>query len=56
MGPPRQQNACTPQPDCSEALFNIETSVFIQKRHPYKNLNSEMPEDSKNAFLHFGDV
>ena len=33
------------------------TFVLIQKRHPYTgNLNSEMPGDSKNAFLHCGDV
>ncbi len=40
-----------------DALFNPETSIFIQKRHPYTgNLNSETPGDSKNAFLHCGDV
>ncbi len=39
------------------ALFNPETSILIQKRHPYTgNLNSETPGDSKNAFLHWGDV
>ena len=39
------------------ALFNSETSVSIQKRHPYTgNLNSETSGDSKNAFLHCGDV
>jgi len=37
------------------ALFNPKTSILIQKRHPYTgNLNSEMPGDSKNAFLHYG--
>ncbi len=39
------------------ALFNPETSVLIQKRHPYTaNLNSETLGDSKNATLHCGDV
>jgi len=39
------------------ALFNPETSVVIQKRHPYTgNLNSETSGDSKYAFLHCGDV
>jgi len=39
------------------ALFNPKTSILIQKRHPYTgNLNSEMPGDSKNAFLHCGHV
>jgi len=39
------------------ALFNPETLILIQKRHPYAgNLNSETPGDSKNAFLHWGDV
>ncbi len=39
------------------ALFNPETSISIQKRHPYTgNLNSETSGDSKNAFLHCGDV
>ena len=39
------------------ALFNSETSVSIQKRHPYTgNLNSETSGDSKNACLHCGDV
>ena len=38
-------------------LFNPETSSLIQKRHPYtRNLNSETPGDSKNAFLHWGDI
>ena len=38
------------------ALFNPETSIFIQKHHPYTgNLNSETLGDSKNAFLHWGD-
>ncbi len=32
-------------------------SVLIQKHHPYTgDLVSEMPGDSKNAFLHWGDV
>jgi len=40
-----------------QALFNPETSISIQKRHPYiGNLNSETLGDSKNAFLHWGDV
>jgi len=39
------------------ALFNPETSISIQKQHPYTgNLNSGTPGDSKNAFLHCGDV
>ncbi len=39
------------------ALFNPETSILIQKRHPYTgNLVSEKSGDSKNAFLHCGDV
>ncbi len=39
------------------ALFNPATFVAIQKRHPYTgNLNSETSGDSKNAFLHCGDV
>jgi len=38
-------------------LFSILKLVLIQKRHPYTgNLNSETPGDSKNAFLHWGDV
>ena len=39
----------------SVALFNPKTSFLIQKRHPYTG-NSETPGDSKNAFLHWGDV
>lgn len=36
------------------ALFNLETSVSIQKhRHYTGNLNSETPGDSKSAFLHY---
>ncbi len=39
------------------ALFNPETPILIQERHPYTgNLNSGTFGDSKNAFLHFGDV
>jgi len=39
------------------ALFNPEPSILIQKRHPYTgNLNSETCGDSKNVFLHCGDV
>ena len=44
---------------CSDtsALYNPKSSILIQKRHPYtENLNSETPGDSKNAFLHWGDV
>jgi len=43
---------------CSQvALFHPEMSIFVQKCHPYtENLNSETPGDSKNAFLHCGDV
>ncbi len=41
----------------SRALFNLKTSMLIQKCHPYTgNLNSETPGDSKNAFLHWGNV
>ncbi len=33
------------------ALFNPETSILIQKRHPYTgNLNSETSGDSKTRF------
>ena len=40
-----------------DALLNPETSILIQKRHPYtRNVNSETLRDSKNAFLHWGDV
>ena len=40
-----------------DALLNPETSILIQKRHSYtKNVNSETLRDSKNAFLHWGDV
>ncbi len=39
------------------ALFNPETSILIQKRHPYTGyLNSETLGDSINVFLHCGDV
>ena len=39
------------------ALFNPKTSILIQKRHPYNgNLKSETLGDSKNEFLHWGDV
>jgi len=39
------------------ALLHPETSISIQKRHPYTgNLNSETSGDSKNAFLHCGDA
>ncbi len=41
----------------AEALFNPETSILIQKCHPYNgNLNSETSGDSTSAFLHCGDV
>ena len=34
-----------------------EKCILIQKRHPYTgNLNSETSGDSKNTFLHCGDV
>ncbi len=37
--------------------LNPKTSILMQKCHSYTgNLNSETPGDSKNAFLHFGDV
>jgi len=39
------------------ALFTHKISILIQKRYPYTgNLNSERPGDSKNVFLHWGDV
>jgi len=48
--------SCT-QRETLSALFNPKASVSIQKRYPYTgNLNSESPGDSKNAFLHWGDV
>ena len=38
------------------ALFNPNTSISIQKRHPYTgNLNVKLSGDRKNAFLHCGD-
>ena len=47
--PPRQQ--------WHFALFNPETSILVQKRHPYTgNLNRETSGDNKNAFPHWGDV
>ncbi len=40
-----------------QALFSPKTSILIQKRPLYSgNLNSKAPGDSKNAFLHWGDV
>ena len=42
---------------CAKALFNPETSIATQKRHPYPGtLSSETCGDIKNAFLHCGDV
>jgi hypothetical protein len=39
------------------ALLNPKTFIFLQKCPSYSgNLNSEMPGDIKNAFLHWGDV
>ncbi len=39
------------------APFNPEMSILSHKRHPYTgNLNSEMFGDSKDVFLHCGDV
>jgi len=39
------------------ALSNPKTSVLSQKRPSYSgNLNSKMPGDSRNKFLHWGDV
>ncbi len=36
------------------ALFNPETSISCQKRHPYTgNLNSKTPGDSENVFFHW---
>ncbi len=41
----------------SIALFNPETSILTQKRHPYTgNSNSDTSGDSKNACLRCGDV
>jgi len=41
----------------TSALFNPVTSILIQKRLFYSgNLNSETPWESKNVFLHWGDV
>ncbi len=37
------------------ALFDPKTSTLIQKCHPYTG-NSETSGDSKNVFLHCGDV
>ncbi len=38
-------------------ISNPETSVLIQKRHPYTgNLNPKTSRDRKNVFLHCGDV
>ena len=35
------------------ALFNPETSILIQKRHPYTgNLDQQTFWDTKNVFLH----
>jgi len=40
-----------------QILFNPKTSIPIQKRHPYTgNLHSGTSGDSRNAFLHWGDV
>ena len=36
------------------ALFNPETSLFIQKQHPY-TVNSATSGDSNTTFLHQGD-
>jgi len=37
--------------------FNSETPILIQKRPFYSgNLNWETSGDSKNAFLHWGDI
>ncbi len=39
------------------ALLNSKTCIAIQKHHSYnRNLHSETSGDSKNAFLHRGDV
>ncbi len=39
------------------ALLNPNISKLIQKCHPYTvNLNPETSRDSKNVFLHWGDV
>ena len=44
-------------PQVTPPLFNPKTSILIQKCHPYTgNLNRETSGDSKNAFLHCGDV
>ncbi len=38
-----------------QVVFNLKTSISIQKRHCYSG-NRETPGDSKNVFLHCGDV
>ncbi len=39
------------------ALFNQETAIWLEKRHPYPaNLNSHTPGDSKSAYLPWADV
>ena len=48
---------CRRTPTLHFALLNPKTCTLAQKCHPYTaNLNSETSEDSKNAFLHCGDV
>ncbi len=57
--------ACSRAPNMSSrheqvhltGVFSPEMFVLIQKRHPYpEHLNSEPSGDSRNAFLHCGDV
>ncbi len=54
---PNSNAQCPQCVDAQPAFFSPETSIFIPKRHPYTgNIKSEMPGDSKNAFLHWGHV
>ncbi len=50
----------SPWPACVQhptALLKLKTYVSIQKCHPYTgNLNREMSGDSRNVFLHCGNV
>lgn len=49
------QQSCQDVP--TSARLNPETSIVVQKHHPYTgNLNSAMSGDGQNAFLHCGEV
>ncbi len=55
--PPQQSVFCDSCCLVQDALPNPKMPILSQKRDPYTgNLNSETPGDSKNAFLHCGDV